>query len=342
MGWVGIGALIASISFVLYRYPPSFWIFVPWWHRAASPPPGDNDIAAPRPSEHLPATDEPEDGGTSQSRNTEKQAESDSQHVSPESTPRATPLSPPGPEIPSFNLDGVPDADTSSDGSSPAPSVRAIEQQFTSTTPTPQPGPARSSTPNPPPGSMGPPPQRVLPKPRPSNLMPPPPRPSNMSSLRPPPSAAATLRAPSTSTLSPPVSVPGQPARPSRKVVLQPGHSPLDWAALTSNPRSNLRGNVPPTLIRVTPSMLKMHNGRKGRDAWTSYRGKVYNITPYIPFHPGGKAEIMRGAGRDSEKLFMEIHPWVNWDGMLGECLVGILVAENDSGAQKGELDEMD
>ena len=54
----------------------------------------------------------------------------------------------------------------------------------------------------------------------------------------------------------------------------------------------------------------------------------------------------MRGAGRDAAKLFMEVHPWVNWEAMLGECLVGILVAEGeeqhgqDEGA--GELDEMD
>lgn len=88
--------------------------------------------------------------------------------------------------------------------------------------------------------------------------------------------------------------------------------------------------------------MLKAQHGRKGRDAWTSFRGKVYNITPYIPFHPGGKGEIVRGAGKDSEKLFMETHPWVNWDGMLGECLVGILVSENDNAAQGTTLDEMD
>lgn len=73
--------------------------------------------------------------------------------------------------------------------------------------------------------------------------------------------------------------------------------------------------------------------------------GKVYNITPYLPFHPGGKGELLRGAGKDSEKLFKEIHPWVNWDGMLGECLVGILVGENDGAAFDGGgggLEEMD
>lgn len=105
---------------------------------------------------------------------------------------------------------------------------------------------------------------------------------------------------------------------------------------------------MPPgeNLLRVPPSLLKLQNGRKGRDAWTVYQGKVYNITPYVPFHPGGKGEILRGAGKDSVKLFMEVHPWVNWDGMLSECLVGILVGE-DEAQPDGQpvtttLDEMD
>lgn len=65
-----------------------------------------------------------------------------------------------------------------------------------------------------------------------------------------------------------------------------------------------------------------------------------------MPFHPGGEIELMRGAGRDAAKLFMEVHPWVNWEGMLGECLVGVLVAEDESQQSRndgaGELDEMD
>jgi len=133
----------------------------------------------------------------------------------------------------------------------------------------------------------------------------------------------------------------------SRKVILEPGHSPLDWAALTTDPNARLRGkDAPDNLIRVTPEQLKRQNGRKGRDAWTVYNGKVYNISPYVPFHPGGAGEILRGAGKESVKLFMEVHPWVNWDGMLSECLVGILVGEEDesqrSAGKINNLDDMD
>lgn len=38
----------------------------------------------------------------------------------------------------------------------------------------------------------------------------------------------------------------------------------------------------------------------------------------------------MRGAGKvgEAERLFLEVHPWVNWEGMLGKCLIGVLVEE--------------
>jgi len=35
--------------------------------------------------------------------------------------------------------------------------------------------------------------------------------------------------------------------------------------------------------------------------------GKVYNITPYLKFHPGGKEDLMRGAGKDCTLLFDEV-----------------------------------
>lgn len=67
-----------------------------------------------------------------------------------------------------------------------------------------------------------------------------------------------------------------------------------------------------------------------------------------MKFHPGGVNELMKGAGRekDAERLFMEVHPWVNWEGLLGECLVGILVSEDETtGSRKGGgdgLEDMD
>ncbi|CAE6496348.1 unnamed protein product [Rhizoctonia solani] len=107
------------------------------------------------------------------------------------------------------------------------------------------------------------------------------------------------------------------------KVALAPGHGALDWASLKSS-GVDLRGVT--ELQRVTPSMLKEHRSRD--DAWSAFGGKVYNITPYLPYHPGGEKELMRVAGRDGTKLFATTHAWVNLDFMLDGCLVGFLVPE--------------
>lgn len=61
--------------------------------------------------------------------------------------------------------------------------------------------------------------------------------------------------------------------------------------------------------------------------------GKVYNVSAYLPFHPGGEREVLRGAGKDATALFMQVHPWVNVTGMLGECLIGYLVPEEEGSA---------
>ena len=81
--------------------------------------------------------------------------------------------------------------------------------------------------------------------------------------------------------------------------------------------------------------------GRRGKDAWTVLGGKVYNITPYMPYHPGGELELMKAAGRDGTRLFGEVHPWINWEGMLEGCLVGLAVEEVEM-PRSGSLEDMD
>ncbi|KAF2897608.1 hypothetical protein ILUMI_08567, partial [Ignelater luminosus] len=52
----------------------------------------------------------------------------------------------------------------------------------------------------------------------------------------------------------------------------------------------------------ITPRQLALHD--KATDAWIAIRGKVYNVTQYLPFHPGGPDELMRGIGKDATSLF--------------------------------------
>lgn len=180
--------------------------------------------------------------------------------------------------------------------------------------------------------------------------MPPPPVPRFTSGRRAgpvPPSESSTnaLAVPSKGNLLTLPSTSSKPLKVSRKVALAPGHGPLDWANLKKS-ASNLRvcglhlyavlsfhKSRPfvqgvDTLLRVTSSMLKQHNKRE--DAWSAFHGKVYNITPYLSFHPGGEKELMRVAGRDGTKLFCEhlivfdcghlLTPkFVSFDSCLGE-----------------------
>ncbi|CAG8621296.1 1398_t:CDS:2 [Paraglomus occultum] len=110
-----------------------------------------------------------------------------------------------------------------------------------------------------------------------------------------------------------------------RKVALEPGHSALDWARLKSSGvdlTDGARG-----MKKITMEEVQRHRTRT--DAWTVLGGKVYNITPYLKFHPGGVGEIMRCAGRDGTVLFMEIHSWVNYELMLDKCLIGYLLGDS-------------
>ncbi|KAF3938778.1 hypothetical protein ABW19_dt0201779 [Dactylella cylindrospora] len=226
------------------------------------------------------------------------------------------------------------------------------------------------------PGIMGPPPLPVPKLPQPSTLaapslsMPPPPIPNR----RPPginsaanarssqySSPTSALRVPGSSSLGVPVSsslgvpqssslaVPQQrnslqlppthsapPPKPRQKVILTPGHSSLDWA--------NHQKTLPfVPLRRITPSELATHGPRKNeaKTYWTALEGKVYDVTPYLPYHPGGDKEVLRVCGKDGTKLFNLTHPWVNFEHMLRGCEVGILVSENEIPSKNG-VDEVD
>lgn len=109
-----------------------------------------------------------------------------------------------------------------------------------------------------------------------------------------------------------------------RKTPLAPGHSPMDWAALTQSGADLRQGKT--KLERFTELQLQEHKSLD--DMWMAINGKVYNVTPYIPFHPGGKYQLLRGGGKDATKLFQEIHPWVNVDIMLEKCFIGYLIKD--------------
>lgn len=74
-----------------------------------------------------------------------------------------------------------------------------------------------------------------------------------------------------------------------RKVALPPGRSQLDWVRNSSRMQ-------PPRPHTVTPHELRKHATRD--DAWLAINSSVYNVTPYVEYHPGGIDMILAGAGK--------------------------------------------
>ncbi len=93
--------------------------------------------------------------------------------------------------------------------------------------------------------------------------------------------------------------------------------------------RGKVRGNK--GLIAVTTVLVhELSNSLVQDICWPKINlnvvpMQVYNITPYINFHPGGADWIMKGAGMDSTALFNKYHAWVNSDMLLEKCLIGQL-----------------
>jgi len=58
---------------------------------------------------------------------------------------------------------------------------------------------------------------------------------------------------------------------------------------------------------KIKLAELFKHNIKS--DCWIAVRGKVYNVTDWIPQHPGGSDPIVLNASRDATQLFEAYHP---------------------------------
>ncbi|OAA47865.1 Cytochrome b5 [Metarhizium rileyi] len=322
MGLLGISLLVASVVYVIIRPPGWLAQRLSQWRGS-----GDTIADSPTPTRQqridddttpLPETERPE-------INPPPPTDAIAKQSSPSESKRlkdAAAMPPPPPLIVQPPTTDEPDGSTTPKASAAAPPAIPVPRLSLSSEP-------------------------LLPLQLLSSEMPPPPLPRQLRAARTPamprfpaPDSAQRARGPvpnrgppgglslPTGRLAPPPTHSAKPPRPSQKVLLDPGHSPLDWARISGS-GADLRGVEPSTpYLRVTPSMLRKQTGRKGKDAWMALNGKVYNITPYAKFHPGGVPELLRGAARDGTKLFGEIHPWVNYENMLAACLVGLLVEE--------------
>ncbi|KAL3938199.1 MAG: hypothetical protein SGBAC_006840 [Bacillariaceae sp.] len=93
------------------------------------------------------------------------------------------------------------------------------------------------------------------------------------------------------------------------------------WNKLLANTDDLAQRKGAPLRRNIPMSEIKKHN--KEYDAWIVLRGKVYNIGPYLAYHPGG-IDIMRSVlGKDGTAVFDKYHRWVSIDGLVGALLLG-------------------
>ncbi len=84
----------------------------------------------------------------------------------------------------------------------------------------------------------------------------------------------------------------------------QPEGSTLQNSPTTAvQGESQISGSPSQAAKTYTLEEIAIHNSEN--DCWLAIEGKVYNVTEFIPKHPGGKA-IIGGCGKDATTLFNE------------------------------------
>lgn len=88
------------------------------------------------------------------------------------------------------------------------------------------------------------------------------------------------------------------------KVFLKPNHSLRDWELFKKKQVcsfSDIQGLVP-KFGRYTKEQVATHN--RIEDCWCCLFGRVYDLSPFLDFHPGGVDILMKCAGKDMSALF--------------------------------------
>ena len=132
----------------------------------------------------------------------------------------------------------------------------------------------------------------------------------------------------------------------SKAAPLRPGFGLHDWLTLLRRAKDLSQRRGAPIRKSIPLSEIAQHN--KPYDGWMILRGKVYNIAPYLPYHPGGQQIMEQCLGGDGTKLFDKYHSWVNIEGLIGPLLLGYVQIEkrqhdnddeNGGGYLKGRVD---
>ena len=119
----------------------------------------------------------------------------------------------------------------------------------------------------------------------------------------------------------------GTSAGTAGKVQLAAGYSQMDWMRKTKREGASLTGVEREKRANanrnVTLEEIAKHD--VVGDCWVAFRGKAYNLTPYVEYHPGGSKILEQAFGKDCTHLFDKYHRYVNGEYVLRKCQIGVL-----------------
>lgn len=104
----------------------------------------------------------------------------------------------------------------------------------------------------------------------------------------------------------------------SRKIVSN-SNSPL---SVQENSSSTVKVLLP-TVKTLSSREVSKHN--KIDDCWMVVNDKVYDITKYLPYHPGGINIILRYCGKDGTNAFLNLPHSQNAANLLASYFIGDL-----------------
>lgn len=90
---------------------------------------------------------------------------------------------------------------------------------------------------------------------------------------------------------------------------------------LNDNPDPLNRNGKP--LEEYTMEEVSKHN--QPPSIWTVYKDKVYDITMYLNYHPGGVKILEQIYGKDCTNAYNQFHKYLNIDNFLSKFQIGTI-----------------
>src|SRR4051812_43939975 len=91
--------------------------------------------------------------------------------------------------------------------------------------------------------------------------------------------------------------------------------------------------SIPNTSPTIAMSKLATHTGhRKGSRMWIGVHGGVYDVTDFLPMHPGGTLIVAASAGLDATKTFDDLAHTSNPEvsSLISKYFIGHLAGKPD------------